>query len=130
MMSSTIKQILECILIPLLGALISYLIAYINQKRKDLQIVTDNETAQKYIDLLADTITKCVLATQQTYVDDLKRQGLFNEEAQKEALSRTYKAIMAILTEDAQEYLTQIYGDLSKYIRNAIESQVLENKRT
>lgn len=129
-MSSTIKEILECILIPLLGALISYLIAYINQKKKDLQTITDNETAQKYIDLLADTITKCVLATQQTYVENLKKQGLFNEEAQKEALSRTYKAIMAILTEDAQEYLTQIYGDLSKYIRNAIETQVLENKRT
>ena len=33
--------------------------------------------------MLSETITKCVVATNQTYVETLKKQGKFDKEAQK-----------------------------------------------
>jgi hypothetical protein len=36
----------------------------------------------------------------------------------------TFDAVMAVLTEDAKEYLVAIYGDLSAFIAARIESEV------
>jgi len=55
-----------------LGALTALLIAYINTKRKEIEVKTDNELTAKYLNMLADTIIDCVTATNQTYVDSLK----------------------------------------------------------
>ena len=74
--------------------------------------------------MLAETITACVIATNQTYVESLKKQGKFDVEAQKEAFNQTYNAIMAVLTNEAKLYLTNIYGDLAAYITARIEAEV------
>jgi len=72
--------------------------------------------------MLDETITKCVIATNQTYVDNLKGQNAFTKEAQEEAFKKTYEAVMAILSKDAQEYLTNAVGDLNTYITNSIQA--------
>jgi hypothetical protein len=36
----------------------------------------------------------------------------------------TFDAVMAVLTEDAKEYLTAIYGDLTAFITTKIEAEV------
>lgn len=74
-------QIFEACLIPLLGALTTLLITYINTKRKEILATTDNETTAKYLNMLADTIVDCVTATNQTYVNSLKESGTFDETA-------------------------------------------------
>ena len=35
---------------------------------------------------------------------------------------------MAVLTDEAKEYLTEFYGDLTAYITNKIEAEVQLNK--
>jgi hypothetical protein len=45
----------------------------------------DDETAKKYTSMLFETIRDCVSATTQTYVEGLKKQGKFDEAAQKVA---------------------------------------------
>lgn len=123
-----LSQIFEVCIIPLLGILTTYLIKYITTKRDALIIQNDNTTASKYIKMLSDTIISCVEATNQTYVDSLKAQGKFDEEAQKTAFSLTLNAVLAILGEEGQEYLTEIYGDLNVYITNKIEATVKQQK--
>ena len=125
-----IREIIEVCLIPLLGVLVTYLVKYINAKSKELEASTDNELAKKYISLLSSTITNCVIATNQTYVEALKKQGRFDAEAQKEAFNMTLNAIMALLTDEAKQYLSEIYGDLNTYITNQIEATVNQNKIT
>lgn len=78
-----INQLFEIVIIPLLGALTIYAVKWINTKTKKLSKETDNETLNKYLKMLSETITKCVIATNQTYVETLKKQGKFDEEAQK-----------------------------------------------
>ena len=125
-----IREIIEVCLIPLLGVLVTYLVKYINTKSEELEANTDNELAKKYISLLSSTITNCVIATNQTYVETLKKQGKFDAEAQKEAFNMTLNAIMALLTDEAKQYLSEIYGDLNTYITNQIEATVNQNKIT
>lgn len=116
--------ILEVCIIPLLGILTTYIVKYINKKSEEIQVKVDNELANKYILLLTDTITSCVVATNQTYVEALKKENAFTMEAQEEAFKKTYEAVMAVLTEDAKEYLTAVYGDLNKIIITKIEAEV------
>lgn len=123
-------QILEVCVIPLLGILTAYVVKYINAKSAEIQNKVDNDTADKYIAMLDDTICACVIATTQTYVEALKKENAFTKEAQKEAFNLTFNAVMAVLTDDAKKYLAEVYGDLTAYITNKIEAEVSLNKIT
>ena len=117
-------KVFEVAIIPLLGAATLYLITLIDAKKKEIKDKAKSETAKKYIEMLDDTIINCVVATNQTYVDALKKAGSFDAEAQKQAFKLTYDAVMAILTDDAKDYLAEIYGDVAAYITNKIEAEV------
>lgn len=117
-------EILQVCVIPLLGVLTAYLVKFINMKSVEIQTTVDNDIADKYIAMVADTVSACVIATNQTYVEALKKENAFTAEAQKEAFNLTYNAVMAILTEEAKEYLAEIYGDVAAYITNKIEAEV------
>lgn len=123
-----IKQIFEVCLFPLLGILTTFVIIFISKKAQELKAKTNNELYHKYIDMLEQTIINCVIATNQTYVDTLKREGKFDGEAQKIAFQKTYDSVIAILSEDAKTYLNEVIGDLQAYIINQIEAQVNLNK--
>lgn len=123
-----LPQIFEIIIFPLLGAATIYLVALIHVKRKELQEKTKSEMARKYLELLDKTISECVIATNQTYVNSLKAQGSFDAAAQKEAFRLTYEAVLNILTEDAEMYLKTAVADLQTYITNKIETEVVFSK--
>lgn len=121
-------QVLEVCVIPLLGILTAYFVKWVNAKSAEIQNKVENDTADKYIAMLDDTICACVIATTQTYVDALKKDNAFTKEAQQEAFNLTYNAVMAVLTDEAKKYLTSVYGDLTAYITNKIEAEVQINK--
>ena len=123
-----LQQIFELCVVPLLGILTTYLVKLIRKKNKELDEKVSNNISRKYIDMLADTITNCVVSTNQTYVDALKEANAFDKEAQEKAFELTYNKIMNVLTEEAKEYLTAIYGDLEIYITTKIESEVKSHK--
>lgn len=121
-------QIFELCIIPLLGVLTAFAIKFIKAKAVELNTKHDNELLAKYIGMLSETITDCVIATNQTYVDSLKAQGSFDAEAQKVAFQKTFDSVMLILSAEAKEYLANAYGDLAAYITNRIEAEVNLNK--
>lgn len=123
-----LQKIFDVCIIPLLGILTSYAIVFIKNKSNELKEVTDNELYRKYIDLLQDTIVRCVIATNQTYVENLKNKNAFDKEAQEEAFKMTYDAVMVILTDDAKDYLNNAVGDLQLYVTKLIEAQVNMSK--
>lgn len=125
-----LQDLFVVVIIPLLGLITKYMVQFFAVKIEEIKNTTDNETFKKYFDMLNQTISNCVIATNQTYVDALKDKNAFTAEAQKEALQKTYDAIMSILSEDAKTYLVNATGDLENYIMNLIEAQVKENKTT
>lgn len=130
-----LSSIFEVCIIPLLGVLTAYAIAFLKAKKEEIlaKIETnrsqeEKELASKYLDMVEKTVSDCVMATNQTYVDSLKAEGKFDADAQKIAFTSTLNAVLAILSKDAKNYLTQIFGDLNVYLTNLIESQVKINK--
>jgi hypothetical protein len=122
------SKIFEIAVFPAIAAATAYFITWIKAKKQELENKIKNETAKKYLDILEQTIVDCVLATNQTYVQELKREGNFDAEAQKEAFRRTYEAVISVLTEEAQKYLSEAVKDLQVYITNKIEAKVIALK--
>ncbi len=118
------QQIFNTLLVPLLAVITVFLVRWISVQAENLKKKTDNEIAQKYIDLLDYTITTCVTATNQTYVNALKDKNAFTKEAQEEAFRRTFEAVQEILSDEARKYLDEVYKDLNEYIVNQIEATV------
>lgn len=123
-----LADIFEVCIIPLLAVLTTYLVKYIQVKSAEITTQSDNVLVDKYTTMLADTISACVLATNQTYVESLKKQGAFDVEAQKVAFNMTLDAVMNILSDEAKEYLSEAFGDLNSYITSQIEASVNVNK--
>lgn len=123
-----LQQIFELCIIPLLAIITRSLVIYISTKKDELKNKTDNELAKKYLDLLNDTIANCVIATNQTYVEALKKENAFTADAQKAAFEKTYQAVIATLSEEGQKYLPEVVGDLQTYITQKIEASVNQNK--
>ena len=123
-----LQQIFELCVIPLLAIITRSLVIYISTKKDELKNKTNNELAKKYLDLLNDTIANCVIATNQTYVEALKKENAFTADAQKAAFEKTYQAVIATLSEEAKKYLPEVVGDLQTYITQKIEASVNQNK--
>ena len=118
------NKVLEVAVFPILTAVAMYVVTLIKTKKQEILENVKNETAKKYLELLDSTVTDCVKATNQTYVETLKAQGIFDAEAQRQAFQITYEKVMAILSDDAVNYLTAAVKDLEAYITNKIEAQV------
>lgn len=130
MTMALLAEIMEVVVIPLLGILTAYVVKLVNAKIEDINKERNNVLEEKYLTMLGATISDCVTATTQTYVESLKKQGKFDAEAQKEAFNQTYTAVMNILSEEAKKYLTVAVGDLNLYITQKIEAEVNANKTT
>ena len=63
-----LQQIFNILIVPVLTAVSLFLVRFIQSKTNELKAKTNDETLQKYMDMLNKTITDCVLATNQTYV--------------------------------------------------------------
>ena len=123
-----LQDIFFTCVIPLLGILCVYGVTALKKYAEGIKEQTDNDLYDKYIDMLISTIETCVIATNQTYVDELKKQGKFGPEEHNIAYHKTFDAVKALLSEEAQKYLATIYGDLDFYISQLIQESVRVNK--
>ena len=127
--NEVLMKIFELCIIPLLSTISIYIVNLIKKRVDALTKESNNVLANKYLEGLETTIINCVKATNQTYVNTLKEQGSFNKAAQEEAFKRTYEAVMAIVTDDAQKYLKEITNDVPTLVTNLIEAKISETKK-
>lgn len=124
-----LNDIMQLCVIPLLGVLTGFLVVWIKGKTKEVQAKTDNEFLQSCLAVLETTVVNAVLATNQTYVEALKKENAFTLEAQEQAFKKTYDAVFASLTEDTKKGLATITTDLTAYITEMIEAKINEQKK-
>ena len=123
-----ISTLLYAIITGAVGVLTTFATLWIKQK---MGIAKDNaktEEGKKYLGMLEETIVNCVLTTNQTYVSNLKKDNVFDAEAQKNAFKMTYDSVMSMLSADAMKFLNETYNDVPKLIESMIEAQVNKNK--
>lgn len=123
-----LPRIFEVCVFPLLGVLTAYLINFISAKNKELKKKLNNELFNSTLDQLNNLITRCVISTNQTYVETLKKQGKFDRNAQEEAFLATYNNVLQILSEESKTILETGLSNLTLYITQQIEAQVSEYK--
>ena len=124
-----ITQILQGVLIPLLIALAGYVVDFLKAKRDEAKTKTKNELAKKYMGMIYDTITNCVIATNQTYVDSLMASRNFDKQAQQKAFEETLQSVKQMLGTEVINYIKSISDDTNFYLTKLIEAKVKENKR-
>lgn len=126
-----IDTIIQIIIVPLLTIFSTFLIKYINIKitaiKKDNK-GKDTEVFNKYLDQVNSIIIDTVRATNQIYVDTLKKQGIFDEEAQKKAKEMTKSAVIDILGKEVMTALNHGISDLNAWLDTKIESAVRNEK--
>ena len=115
-------------LIPLLVTIITICICMMTSKiAKDAA----RTAPSKYSELiygLENIVSKAVITTNQTFVNELKRQGKFDKEAMQEAYRRTYESIIASLSQSFFEYIDEEAVDIDALLKNMIETSVNWNK--
>ena len=120
------KEILTYILSAAIVALISYLserlIVLINQK-------IQNQKASKALGEAVELVVNAVKATQQEYVDELKKAGTFDTDAQKIALEMAIKKVRANMSVETKKYLTVNADDLNDWIADMIHSVIYDMKK-
>ncbi len=95
---------------------------FLNQKIKDKKLA-------RWSSALFEIIMKAVQSVFQEFVETLKKNGKFDEAAQKEAKERAYKIIMAQLTPELKDYITNNFGDMQEYLMNQIEAMIYQLKQ-
>lgn len=121
-------DLFEVCIIPLLGVATTYLVLFLKSKINALKETSKSDKVDKYLSMLNDTVENAVLATTQTYVDELKKNGSFDATAQRMAFEITYKTIMSSLTDEAKKYLAEVTTDLEQYVTEMIEAKVKTTK--
>ena len=96
------------------GVIVTYLInKYVNDAKLKNILASLNTLVQN-----------SVLEIYQTYVEALKKAGIFDAEAQKLALERCLALIKANMTKDIETWLKANYSNVESYLKSLVEAQI------
>lgn len=113
------------ILLSALGVIVTGLASFLVAKLTQwLNSKISDAKAANYLSTIATIVFNGVQTINQTYVDTIKKEGKFDEEAQKEAYNRCLVTVKAQLMPDLIDYITKNFGDMDEYLRSLIESTV------
>ena len=118
------------ILIPLLITIITICICTMTSKvAKDATRLAPSKYSE-IIYALENIVNKAVITTNQTFVNELKKQGKFDKKAMEEAYNKTFNSIVASLSQSFFEYIDEEAVDIDTLLKNMIETSVNWNKIT
>ena len=116
------------ILIPLLITIITICVCTMTSKIAKNAAESAPSKYSGIIYGLENIVNKAVITTNQTFVNELKKQGKFDKEAMEEAYRRTYESIVASLSQSFFEYIDEETVDIDVLLKNMIETSVNWNK--
>lgn len=111
----------------LLGTIITTVL--IPQLATWLKSKTENEKLQYVIDELSQTAQTSVAYVNQTFVDQLKADGKFDKEHQKEALDKALNMALNSLTDKTKQILGKNGIDIEEMLIKYIEGAIANGKK-
>ena len=116
------------ILIPLLITIITICVCTMTSKIAKNAAESAPSKYSGIIYALENIVNKAVITTNQTFVNELKKQGKFDKEAMEEAYNKTFNSIVASLSQSFFEYIDRETIDIDMLLKNMIETSVDWNK--
>ena len=109
------------VLVPLIKKAGTALTDQIEEKTKSDKLAQGVQRA-------SDIVEQVVVAITQTYVDDLKKSGSFDEDAQKQALQMAREAASELISSEVQQLISENYNNFTDWLLSAIEAAVAHSK--
>lgn len=94
-----------------------------------IRVKLHNDTQIKYLNKAEQLVKDAVLQVQQTYVENMKAENLFDEKAQKEAFDMVKSNVLSMMNSRMMDICMEAVGDFDEWIRNMVESQVYTLKQ-
>lgn len=105
----------------LLSTLIFKITSWVNKK-------LGNEKIADAIERVAEVADVAVKIINQSFVDQMKKDGLFDKDSQKRALKEALQISKELISEEVIEIIKDNFGDFEKYLIGIIEKTVADLK--
>lgn len=124
-----LNELLNSLLFALLTVAIPFvlnqIVPYIKVLIKKQNIINDNTILSNALDDVMDA----VLYVNQIYVDALKKEGTFTEQAQNDAFKLAYNEAIKAISEEAKEVISKTKGSVDEWLYKQIEIAVNNAKK-
>ena len=127
-MNEAVFNLLMAVLTAAVTALSAFVAAFVKKKGEQAAAETNSTLLKNVIEEVTGIVDIAVSAVSQTYVDELKKAGSFDAEAQKQALAMTLAACIKAISPAAKAFIEETYGDLTEYLTTYIEAAVRRQK--
>lgn len=130
-MNEALQNIIYVLITCVSAVIIKEVLRLLNQKIDEIQATTElvnHETLNSYVDHVQRIVNDVVLMVNQTYVESLKKAGVFTEEAHTEAKNKAMELARQLITDESKQMIILVYGDFDAYLNTMIESLVAQNK--
>lgn len=124
-----VKNLLYILITAAVPVLTTYVCKFLYAKWTESKVNIKNEQMQDTLDKVTNMVLDVVQATNQTFVDSLKKNGEFTKEAAIEAFNKSKETVVKMLSDDAVTIITEVYGDIDVYLDTLIESLVKQLKK-
>lgn len=124
-----LNELLNSLLFALLTVAIPFvlnqIIPYIKVLIKKQNIINDNTILSNALDDVMDA----VLYVNQIYVDALKKEGTFTEQAQNDAFKLAYNEAIKVMSAEAKEIISKTNESVDEWLYKQIEIAVNNAKK-
>jgi hypothetical protein len=124
-LTNALVEIVLAVLVVLGGAAVALIKAKISQ----INATSINDTENKIRWEVSDAIEDAVIAVNQTFVNELKADKLFDKEMQQEAFERALEGTINALSRETVDFINNTYGDIEVWLTDKIEAAVSRNKK-
>jgi hypothetical protein len=112
-----LSVLVSAVVLPLIAWAGKALVDFINSKVK-------NESVKRVLCEATEAAQMSVEMVAQTYVDELKKQGKFDADAQQIAFDKALANAKSLITDEAKQIIAGAYNDFDKWLATALEAFV------
>ncbi len=128
-MTEFVSTLIQTIAVAALPVCAAFRSQFLRRQSGLLSAQIESAQGRELLAEVTDAVSTAVAYVSQTYVDTLKKDGVFDIDAQKEALSRAYIKTANLLSQSARDALRKVHGNLSAYLTSRIEAEVRAQKK-
>ena len=126
MNQETLNLLATAVVVPVLVALVPYLVALIKSGTEYIRQRNKDKDLEKYIGIAEDAVQTAVISTFQTFVSKIKDTNGWTRETQDLAFREAKAKAIAIMGTATREALREVYDDFDAWLDNKIEFYVTD----
>ena len=117
-LQNLLETIVNTVLIPAIPIVVGAAVQYVRTK-------TEGSKIEEAVGIVLDAVDQ----TNQTFADQLLKDGTFTEEKHREAMEKSVKTALSMMNERTLKILEREFNDVEAWIVSKIEAACKENKR-